>query len=166
MHVFDSAFKTITSQWLGYNDPTGSVVGAYEGARYFDNGLYRPTASSKMRSLNKPFNAIGREKVILDIYSLVAPLDSFTSNATTLIDPLLLDVTTVDDNVIDTQWFIDNQHAPAFDGLTSLNIVGLGLGIGNHDVQLRAYDPTGFDLVNGWVRMEPRSSNSLSAGIY
>jgi len=142
------------SRWLGYNDPTGSVVGAYEGARYFDRGLYRPTRDSKMRSLNKPFNAISREKIILDIYDLVDPLDFFTSNATTLIDPSWLNVTTVDDNVFETQWFVDGFYKPAFDGWTSLDLDTLDLAQGDYTIQLRAYDPTGFDPLDGWVRMD------------
>ena len=142
------------SRWLGYLDPTNSIVGAYEGARYFDNGLYRPTVDSKMRNLNRPFNAIGREKIILDIYDLVDPLDSFTSNISPLVDPLSLDVTTIDDDVISTQWFIDSFYDSAHDGLLSLDINALGLSLGDHTVQLRAYDPTGFDPINGWVRIE------------
>jgi hypothetical protein len=142
------------SRWLGYNDPTGSVVGAYESAKYHDFGLYRPTVNSKMRDLNRPFNAIGREKIILDIYDLVDPLDSFTDNSTTLVDPLTLDAEAIDDSVIDLQWFIDGVYEPTFDDLNSIDISGLGLGTGAHEVQLRAYDPTGFDPVEGWVRIE------------
>ncbi len=144
------------SRWHGYSDPTGSIVGAYEGARYFDQGLYRPTATSKMRSLNKPFNAIGREKIILDIYKHVDPLDSFTSNSSILINPLALEATTVDDDVIDMQWTIDGVSLPAYDGLTSLDISELELGLGDHEILLRAFDPTGFDPVNGWVRFNTR----------
>ena len=142
------------SHWLGYNDPTGSVVGAYEGARYHDFGLYRPTLNSKMRNLNRPFNAIGREKIILDIYDLVDPLDSFTDNSTTLVDPLTLDAEAIDDGVIDLQWFIDGVYEPTFDDLSTIDISGLGFDVGDHEVELRAFDPTGFDPVDGWVRIE------------
>ncbi|MGW8256666.1 MAG: M64 family metallopeptidase [Thermoguttaceae bacterium] len=142
------------SQWLGYNDPTGSVVGAYEGASYYKYGIYRPTANSKMRSLGVPFNAICREKIIQDIYSIVHPLDSYTSNVATLMDPLELEVDRVDDSVISTLWFVDGTPYTAADDLSSLNISSLNLASGHHTVSVRAYDPTGFDLVNGWVRTQ------------
>ncbi len=69
------------SQWLGYNQPGIGVIGAYEGARYYDTGLYRPSNNSKMRSLNRPFDAVSREKIILDIYALVDPLDAWRDNS-------------------------------------------------------------------------------------
>ncbi len=149
------------SHWLGYNDPTGSVVGAYEGARYHNLGLYRPTVNSKMRNLNRPFNAIGREKIILDIYDLVDPLDSFTDNSTTLLDPLTLDAETIDDSVIHLQWFIDGVYEPTFDDFTTIDISGLGFDVGDHEVELRAFDPTGFDPVDGWVRIETANLEQL-----
>jgi hypothetical protein len=140
------------SQWLGYNDPTGGTVGAYEGGGYYKAGIYRPTSNSKMRTLGVPFNALCREKIIQDIYKIVDPLDSYTGNTSTLTDPLRLDVAPVDDAVIDTQWFIDGALNAAVSGLNSLDIGSLNLGIGPHTISLRAYDPTGFDPVNGWVR--------------
>jgi hypothetical protein len=140
------------SQWKGYNDPTGSVVGAYNGGRYYDSGIYRPTADSKMRTLGVPFNAVSREKIIQDIYRIVRPLDSYTSNATTLFDPVSLDVTRVDNSVINTQWIIDGTLDNAANGLSSLDFSSLDLTPGHHAISVRAFDPTGFDSVNGWVR--------------
>lgn len=138
--------------WLGYNDPTGSAVGLYEGAKYSKFGIYRPTAASKMQVLGVPFNAVSREKTILDIYDYVDPLDGYTNNAATLVDPVSLAAMPVDPNVIDTQWFIDGVHDAGFDGADTLDIASLGLTLGGHTIGLRAYDPTGFDPVNGWVR--------------
>jgi hypothetical protein len=141
------------SQWLGYHDPTGSIVGAYQGGLHYDHGIYRPTLDSKMRTLGVPFNAVSREQIILEIYQHVHPLDAYTSNSTTLVDPAVLSDTRVDPGVINTQWFIDGHEAPQFDGLDSLTFADLGLTIGHHSVRLRAFDPTGFDPVNGWVRI-------------
>lgn len=141
------------SQWLGYDDPTGGVVGAYEGARQFDAGIYRPTPNSKMRNLGVPFNAVSREEIILDIYRNVDPLDSFSPTRVQYIDPTLLAVERIDDSVINTQWFVDNIPQPALDNASSINPLSLGLGLGRHTIKLRAYDPTGFDLTNGWVRI-------------
>ena len=142
------------SQWLGYHDPTGSVVGAYEGAMYSQKGIFRPTLDSKMRSLGQPFNAVSREKIILDVYSTVHPLDGYTGNADLLLDPQSISVNPVDVNVIDTQWFVDGTLVTVDDGLSNLNIGGLGLAPGQHTIEVRAFDPTGFDPVNGWVRVD------------
>jgi hypothetical protein len=140
------------SAWLGYNDPAGGVVGAYEGASQFDAGSYRPTPNSKMRSLGVPFNAVSREEIILDIYRLVDPLDSFSPPRARYVDPTLLFVDPIDDAVIHTEWFIDNLPQPALDDANSINPLALGLGIGAHSIKVRAFDPTGFDLASGWVR--------------
>lgn len=102
--------------WLGYVMPDGSVVGAYEGGRYYDFGIYRPTDSSKMNGgpanchfigNNCGHNAVGIEKIILDIYALIDPIDSHTNNQTTLTDPSSLAVTVVDPEIIMINWSIN-----------------------------------------------------------
>ena len=140
------------SRWKGYNDPTGSIVGAYNGGKYYNSGIYRPTQDSKMRTLGVPFNAIAREKIVQDIYRIVRPLDAYTSNAGTLFDPVSLAVTRVDNSVISTQWTIDGVLDTAANGLSSLTLDSLDLTPGHHAISVRAYDPTGFDPVSGWVR--------------
>ncbi len=96
--------------------PDGSVVGAYEGGRYYDFGIYRPTDSSKMNGgpanchfigNNCGHNAVGIEKIILDIYALIDPIDSHTNNQTTLTDPSSLAVTVVDPEIIMINWSIN-----------------------------------------------------------
>lgn len=76
VNVTKNATGNKWSRWEGYDQPGIGVIGAYEGGRYFNKGIYRPSYDSKMRSLNRPFDAVSREKIILDIYALVDPLDS------------------------------------------------------------------------------------------
>ncbi len=129
------------------------MIGAYEGAKYHEYGLYRPSVDSKMRSLGDPFNAICREKIILDIYGLVDPFDSWLDNSQSLLDPSQLSVARIDDEVIAMEWFVDGQLIAGADGSTfSLN--DFGYGPGEYQVSARGFDPTGFDPVNGWVRMD------------
>ncbi|KOV80903.1 M64 family metallopeptidase [Nocardia sp. NRRL S-836] len=52
------------ASYLGQPSPDGGVIGAVEGARYYKNGLYRPTANSIMRTLGKEFNSIGRDAMV------------------------------------------------------------------------------------------------------
>jgi hypothetical protein len=139
------------SQWLGYDQPGIGVIGAYEGGRNYDFGLYRPSQNSKMRSLGEPFDAIAREKIILDIYSIVDPLDDFLDNTLPVLDPPELWVDPIDDNVIDVDWFV-NGSLVAHDAGHTFDLVDHGFGPGLYTVEARAFDPTGFDPLNGWVR--------------
>ncbi len=135
------------SHWLGYEQPGIGVIGAYEGARYYDTGLYRPSFDSKMRSLGRPFDAVSREKIILDIYNLVDPLDSWLDNTTTLINPDNLWVDLIDPNVIDINWFVnDILVTGAEDEWFRPKDYGFGSGI--YEVTARAFDSTDWVRIN------------------
>lgn len=140
------------SQWIGYNQPGIGTIGTYEGARYSEQDIYRPSNNSKMRSLNQPFDAISREEIILDIYNRVDPLDSWTPNSATLTDPGDLLVSRIDAATINLEWFVDDQLIAT--GIDAFDLTDFGFGPGSYDVTARAYDPTGFDPVNGWVRRD------------
>jgi hypothetical protein len=107
------------SEWLGYVMPDGAVVGAYEGGRYYDRGIFRPTVSSKMNggpadchNLDNDcgHNAVGIQKIILDIYRLVRPLDGYTPAEAVLADPEMLSVKVIDSEVVKVDWSIDGQR--------------------------------------------------------
>ncbi|WP_329788780.1 M64 family metallopeptidase [Lentzea sp. DG1S-22] len=51
-------------EYLGQPSPDGGVIAPVEGARYYKNGLYRPTENSIMRTLGKQFNSIGRDAMV------------------------------------------------------------------------------------------------------
>lgn len=134
------------SQWLGYNQPGIGVIGAYEGGRYYDHGIYRPSNNSKMRSLGRPFDAVAREKIILDIYKFVDPLDGYTSNASPLTDASLR-VDTVDPDVIDVNWYVNGTLVPGATDET-FNLASFGYGPGTYNVMARAFDPTDWVRIN------------------
>jgi len=140
------------SHWLGHSQLGIGTIGAYEGARYYNTGLYRPSSNSKMRSLNKPFDAITREKIILDVYDFVDPFDDWLDNSVPLIDPGELFVDRIDDGVIDVEWFVDSGLVPAASGDT-FDLTEFGYGAGDYVVSARGFDPTGFDPIDGWVRI-------------
>ncbi|MCX6911077.1 MAG: M64 family metallo-endopeptidase [Verrucomicrobia bacterium] len=138
------------SRWIGYDQPGVGVIGAYEGGYYYDHGIYRPSLNSKMRSLNQPFDAVAREKIILDIYSIVDPVDSYLANTSTLTDPNSLWVSVIDTDVISLQWYCDDTPIT---GATN-EVLDLTMGSysqGLHTFKALAYDPT------DWVRAD-RSS--------
>lgn len=133
-------------RWLGYDQPGIGTIDAYQGGRYFDAGIYRPSNNSKMRSLGRPFDAVSREKIILDIYDLVDPVDDHRDNSQTIseINPSLW-VVPIDDDVQDIQWSVDGVDvAGAIDSTFQPNDFGFGAGI--YTVAARVYDAT------DWVR--------------
>jgi hypothetical protein len=136
------------SQWLGYVDPLHpelGAVGAYEGGMYADHGIYRPTANSKMRSLGVAFNAVCREKIILDIYSQVRPIDSYLNNSSLLTDPQSLWIDVVDPSVLKVQWSVDG--AP-ITGATAETFALGSLSQGMHTISALAYDDTPWVRIN------------------
>ena len=134
------------SQWLGYDQPKIGSIGAYEGGGYYDRGLFRPSLNSKMRTLGNPFDAVGRESIILSIYDHVDPLDSWLSNSAALTDPTSLWVETVDPAVIGIEWLVNGQLVSGADG-ESFRLRDFGFGAGSYTVTARATDTT------DWVRI-------------
>src|SRR5262249_42393793 len=68
-------------KWGAWIDPdtplptpfqNSGVPGLYEGAKYCDAGLFRPTFNSKMRSLFRPFEQINSEQLVKRIYNFAS----------------------------------------------------------------------------------------------
>lgn len=55
------------------------------------------------------YDPIGREKMVWDIYDLTDPLDSWTPNAATLVNPGEVKVSVVDPVVVKVDWYLDNR---------------------------------------------------------
>ena len=55
-------------QYLGQASPDGGTVGAYEGSRYCQTGMYRPSENSIMRTLGQPFNPPSTDAMIAGFY--------------------------------------------------------------------------------------------------
>lgn len=144
------------SRWVGYDQPGIGVIGAYQGARYYDSGLYRPSANSAMRTLGQPFDAVAREKIVLDLYALVDPLDAWLDNSAPVPDTATLWVDQIDPAVIELEWYVDGTRVAGASAAT-FRLADLGYAPGTHTVSARAFDPTGFDPVAGWVRADTSS---------
>jgi len=129
--------------------PTPTTIpglpGLYIGARYCDNGLFRPTHNSKMRSLNFPYEQINTEQLIKRIYNLVSPLDSSEPVALAIRLPrgqaqgfsvsTLMPMT----RTLETGWLVDGQ--PQGTGLT-FTLESLTLSDGSHSLQSIVKDTT------------------------
>jgi hypothetical protein len=128
------------SHWLGFDDPRGSNldVGIFPGAAFYPTGVFRPSRDSKMRSLNRPFDAVSREAFIHDIYELVDPLDDWLENSRPLTDaPLWVDV--VDPQVIKTRWYVDGNLVEGAIS-ESFDLAASGFSAGTYEVRAHAYD--------------------------
>lgn len=128
------------SHWLGFNDPRADYlsIDVFEGAADYATGIYRPSLDSKMRTLGRPFNAVVREKSILDIYQYVDPLDDWLENAATVQFGALW-VDTVDPDVILVDWYVDGQLIAADHG-EQFDLADFNFAAGTYTVRAHAYD--------------------------
>ncbi|MFF7751946.1 M64 family metallopeptidase [Streptomyces sp. NPDC007971] len=133
-------------RWLGAQDPTGSVVGTYEGGGYYETGIYRPTETSIMRSLTSTeFNVVGREAMIAGFY---ADADALTSSVPTSrpvgkgrrITVRLAPLTGLAD--LELTWYVDGRPVPRATGDLSVTPHGLGVHGRGHEITATVTDRT------------------------
>lgn len=128
------------SNWEGYVDPRASYlnIGVFEGADQYKTGIFRPSFNSKMNSLGTPFNAVVREKSILDIYAKVNPLDDWLDNDTAVQDSALW-VDVVDPAAILVDWYVDDQKVVTNFG-EKFDLAEFVASAGTYAVRAHAYD--------------------------
>jgi hypothetical protein len=128
------------SHWLGYHDPRNANldIGVFQGGLTYSQGVYRPSLDSKMNTLSMPFNAVVREKSILDIYALVDPLDGWLTNSST-VEGGALWVDVVDPAVVSVDWFVNNQKVAPNYG-EQFNLADFATLAGTYTVRAHAYD--------------------------
>jgi hypothetical protein len=136
------ANKTKWYLWMGVLDPTGSNIDTYEGgATNYEYGVWRPTITSKMRALGNPYNNIGREAIIINIYNRIKPVDSYTDTSNTLTCGDSVAITTqqpVGFN-LDSYWLVDGVTQTAQNGARNVLISDLAAG-GSHQLVVRVVD--------------------------
>ena len=138
------------SAWIDAGTPvpttssTPGVPGLYEGARYCDSGLFRPTFMSKMRDVDLPFEQINTEQLIKRYYNLVSPIDSSlpvadflnldSANSLTFGVSVLAPLT----HNLNASWSVDGQ--PRATGLAFV-LAGSSVAAGPHSIALEVSDP-------------------------
>jgi hypothetical protein len=145
--------------WLAY---TQAGATGLQGTFSMGSGPYRPSVNSMMNSLfgtnvNTSFNSVSREKMVMDIWRAVVPIDSTEPPAGAVSNPATLQVNVIDPAVIDVDWSVDGTVVAAKGGPT-FNVAGRGLTSGTHTISAKAYDNAGTDLVRHvtgttWGRM-------------
>ena len=133
------------SHWLGYvdQDTVLGTVDVYEGAIYAGEGAYRPSKNSKMgwTSDRRPasFNAICREKIILDIYEIVHPVDEAMDTSKVHINPDSIWVKVIDPEVLLVDWYVDDRLALE-NGGSSVSVDDIITEPGKYTVRAHVYD--------------------------
>jgi hypothetical protein len=144
--------------WLGTAWPDfDGRVDAFEGAYYHEYGVYRPTWSSKMRGLGRPFNIPSVEGLIIEFYKIVDPIDAATPTDVPLNGTETVFVDPLDplDHSLDTQWLLDGEPIPGATAET-LDLCLLELAGGEHVLSVVVTDNT------GWVRDEAARAEWLT----
>ncbi|WP_405804365.1 M64 family metallopeptidase [Streptomyces sp. NBC_00210] len=137
-------------RWLGEESPDGGTVGTYEGGGYYVKGLNRPTDSSLMRVLGKPFNLPGVEAMIAGFYrhaKIVTPVTP-TERSLRLRDTAKAAVprlTGVDGRQLRIRWYLDGRELKRFAGRTQVRVSDLALRLIDqrpHTLSVTAQDRT------------------------
>ena len=124
--------------------PYESTVGAFEGARYFQSGIYRPWADCLMRSLGSEFGVICQEEHILQFKALVSLVDSLVPNANTiLVGPNGIDFTVAPLPWLGMkfEWDISGFAISCAEG-SSINLTSSALPYPTSELNVRVSYPT------------------------
>ncbi|MFB7512429.1 M64 family metallopeptidase [Streptomyces sp. NPDC056144] len=133
-------------RWLGEQDPTGSVIGTYEGGDYYETGVYRPTSTSLMRTLTSTrFNHVGREAMIKGFYTYADALTSTVPTGTRVgpnqaIAVQLAPVSGLASPVL--TWYVDGKPVTWATGDLSVTPAELGAVRGGQRVTATVTDTT------------------------
>jgi hypothetical protein len=134
------------AEWLGYDQDQIGQIGTYEGGRYYDTGIWRPSSNSKMNLVPARHNAPSVQKVVLDIYGYVRPIDDFAPKSSGDLPPAF-GLRIVDEDMLEVDWEVDGDLVLEGGG-PRIWSEELGLSPGSHEVAARVYDPT------PWVRTD------------
>lgn len=143
------------TRWFRWLDEPN--VSTFEGARYKQYGIYRPTNNSKMRSLGRPFEQVNAEQFILEFYRYVQPIDAATPAGTYYGAATVLSVIPVQpvSHALTVQWTREGVDIPGATA-TDLDVGSLLLPPGIHEIGVRVSDDT------PWVRDETARASLMT----
>ncbi|MEM7247386.1 MAG: M64 family metallopeptidase [Acidobacteriota bacterium] len=144
------------SVWIDADTPlptpsaTRGVVGAYEGGRYFDNGIFRPIHDCKMRSLDRPFGEVCREAHVQHFHALVDIIETETPESATAVEvtpcvdlDLALTLLSPAPDTLTVTWTLDGVVLDGETGPTLSLASGLLTGA-SHELVAEVRDATAF----------------------
>jgi hypothetical protein len=127
--------------------PTVGVPGNYQGAKYCDTDLYRPTFNSKMRALGVAFEQVNAEQLVKRVYNFASPLDGVEPDLASVTlkqgESMTFRVRTPQpgNHALDVVWYVAGQAVATGDELT---LSTSALAAGSYTVEAVASDPTSF----------------------
>jgi hypothetical protein len=163
--IMTSRSKIKWVEWIDANTPvpTRTVYpadpGLYEGGKYCETGMYRPTYESKMRTLGAPFEQVNTEQLVKRIYNFVSPIDEALPDAARVAvvggERVQFSVRAVRPAGHDLRilWTVDGQPVS---GAAALAIDTVPLSTSSHQVTVTVTDTTAF------VRNDPAQLLSQS----
>lgn len=138
------------SAWLGSNG-----IGAFQGCRYSETGLYRPFDNCLMRSLGRPLCSVCSEALVLRTHRSAIAIDQPQPAATTLSLPRpatqvfsFTNLAPASSNATIT-WKLDGNTVAT--GVTTQTLDSQVLSLGRHVLRVELLDRTAF------VRRDPTS---------
>lgn len=138
-------------EWVGFNDGSLGVVGAFEGGFYRPNGVWRATVMSKMLVLDTPFNAPQKEQFVNRFYDFVNDYASLAQ--TSLIN---VKAVTPADNLFAVTWSANGQAVAGTGTSAQLEAYMRGLADGAHTLALTAT----IDDASGFIRKAAVKANA------
>jgi hypothetical protein len=142
------------ANWLGFDQDTIGEIDFYEGGRYFDEGIWRPSFDGRMRTVTRAHNAPSIDKIIRDIYTIARPIDDLSPRVKNAY-PEALGLRVIDEDNVVVDWLVDDELVLASAG-PRIWTASLGLPPGAHSVTAVVRDPT------DWVRADDRSALEMS----
>lgn len=128
--------------WMGQETPDGGVIDTFDGARYYEHGIYRPSDNSIMRELGREFNLPGREAMIAAFHDTAAVASPTVSTKQKVDSGTELGLSVPDVGTHDIIWDVDGETVESAAGDKSLDTAKLGLDSGEHEVTATVVDTT------------------------
>lgn len=160
---------------------TLEVVGLFEGARYQSDGIYRPRHTCRMRQLHKPFCEICQQAMVLNLYSLVSPIDMTLPSEREIecvagegLVFAALPSRDTSGHAYESMWLVDDEPVETTGDPYALELLPAALSEGNHEVTywiadispLVRHDPEGLLSARyTWSITKPFCSGALSLAI-
>jgi hypothetical protein len=130
--------------WIGVSLPGVGMHGAYEGARYYQFGIRRPTSDSLMRSLGVPFNGPSLEQMIVKIHQSTAMLDgAVPSVGATVVRGASVAATPLQpsNHALSLQWYRGTEAIPGANS-ASIDTTHISAAATGTQLRLVVVDPT------------------------
>jgi hypothetical protein len=129
--------------WIGFNG-----VSAFEGAKYYKYGLYRPVSNCIMRSLGRPVCPVCGEQVVIYSYKTVSAIDKPVPAATIVAVNQgtkqffsFTNIAPASGNAV-TSWKVDRATQSSTSNVLLVDTSGMSYG--DHQVVAQVVDKTAY----------------------